>query len=131
MELYLKGCSAVMIGLLLSLIVGTGRKDFSTLLSLAVCTMVSICALSYLKPVILFLNQLRTLGNLDSEIVRILLKVVGIGALTEGSTMICADAGNSSLGKVLQYLGSSVILWLSIPLFQMMTDLLQRIMTNL
>ena len=131
MELYLKGCSAVMIGLLLALIVGTGRKDFSTLLSLAVCAMVSICALSYLKPVILFLNQLRTLGNLDSEIVRILLKVVGIGALTEVSAMICADAGNSSLGKVLQYLGSSVILWLSIPLFQMMTDLLQRIMTNL
>ena len=131
MELYLKGCSAVMIGLLLALIVGTGRKDFSTLLSLAVCAMVSICALSYLKPVILFLNQLRTLGNLDSEIVRILLKVVGIGALTEVSAMICADAGNSSLGKVLQYLGSTVILWLSIPLFQMMTDLLQRIMTNL
>ena len=131
MELYLKGCGAAMIGLILALVVGNSRKDFGMLLSLAVCSVVVICAVGYLKPVIGYLDKLRILGNLDSEVVRILLKAVGIGFLTEISVLICNDAGNASMGKVLQYLGSSVILWLSLPLFQMMTELLQRMLEKL
>lgn len=131
MELYLKGCSAAMIGLILTLVVGNSRKDFGMLLSLAVCSVLVICAVSYLKPVINYLDKLRTLGNLDLEVVRILLKAVGIGFLTEVSVLICNDAGNTSTGKLLQYLGSSVILCLSLPLFHMMTELLQRMMEKL
>ena len=130
MELFLKGCSAVIIGLILSMIAGSGRKEFHLLVSLTVCVMVSICAMSYLRPVIAFIKQLQTLGNLNSEVLSILLKAVGIGVLTEVSVLVCNDAGNASFGKVLQYLGTSVILWMSIPLFQMMTDLLQRIMES-
>ena len=131
MELYLKGCSAAMIGLILTLIVGNSRKDFGMLLSMAVCSILVICTASYLKPVIEYLDKLRMMGNLDSEVIKILIKAVGIGFLTEISVLICNDAGNASMGKVLQFLGSSVILWLSIPLFQMLTELLQRMMGKL
>lgn len=131
MELYLKGCSAAMIGLILTLIVGNNRKDFGILLSLTVCSIVVICVVGYLRPVIDYLDKLRILGNLDSEVVRILIKAVGIGFLTEISVLICNDAGNTSMGKILQYLGSSVILWLSLPLFHMMTELLQQMLNKL
>ena len=131
MELYLKGCSAAMIGLILTLIVGNSRKDFGMLLSMAVCSILVICTASYLKPVIEYLDKLRMMGNLDSEVIKILIKAVGIGFLTEISVLICNDAGNASMGKVLQFLGSSVILWLSIPLFQMLTELLQRMIGKL
>ena len=130
MELYLKGCCAAMIGLILALVVGNNRKDFAMLLSISVCCVLVLCAVSYLKPVLNYLEKLRVLGNLDSEVVKILIKAVGIGFLTEISVLICNDAGNASTGKVLQYLGTSVILWLSVPLFQMMTELLQRMLEN-
>ena len=94
-----------MIGLILALIVGYCRKDFSILISLAVCSVLVICAASYLKPVIGYLDKLRILGKLDSEVVKILIKAVGIGFLTEISVLMCNDAGNTSMGKVLQYLG--------------------------
>ena len=131
MELYLKGCSAAMIGLILALIVGYNRKDFGILISLAVCSIAVICVVGYLRPVIDYITKLRILGNLDSEVVRILVKAVGIGFLTEVSVLICNDAGNASMGKILQYLGSSVILWLSLPLFHMMTELLQQMLNKL
>ena len=101
------------------------------LLSISVCCILVLCAVSYLKPVLNYLDKLRVLGNLDSEVVKILVKAVGIGLLTEISVLICNDAGNTSTGKVLQFLGTSVILWLSVPLFKMMTELLQRMMENL
>ena len=68
------------------------------------------------------------MGGLDSGTLRILLKAVGIGLVSEIAALVCADAGNSSLGKTVQLLGSAVILWLSLPLFTMLIELLQRIM---
>jgi hypothetical protein len=45
--------------------------------------------------------------------------------------MVCADAGNASLGKVLQILASAVILWLSLPVFTALIELIQKILGEL
>lgn len=90
--------------------------------------MVAILAMSYLSPVIDFLRTLETLGSLDSDLVEILMKAVGIGILAEISAMVCTDAGNASLGKAVQLLGTAVILWLSLPLFKALVELLQSIL---
>ena len=74
------------------------------------------------------MKQLENLGNLNGELIRILLKIAGIGILTEITSMVCSDAGNSSMGKTLQLLGNVVILWLSVPIFNMLMDLLQEIL---
>lgn len=42
--------------------------------------------------------------------------------------MVCTDAGNASLGKAVQLLGTAVILWLSLPLFKALVELLQSIL---
>ena len=78
-----------------------------------------------------FLRQLESLGNLNSQMVQILFKVVGIGLVSEIAAMICSDAGNASLGKSLQILGSAVILWLSIPVFQTLLELIRQIIGGL
>lgn len=128
MSLFLKACGAVLIALILILTHGNQSRDLSTVLGIAVCCMVALTALEYLRPVIDFLNQLEQLGGLDSGTIRILLKAAGIGLVSEIAGLVCTDAGNSSLGKTVQLLGSAVILWLSLPLFTMLMELLQRIL---
>jgi hypothetical protein len=54
--------------------------------------------------------------------------VIGIGILSEISALICADAGNSSLGKALQILGGTAMLWLSLPVFRTLVDLIRSIL---
>ena len=61
----------------------------------------------------------------------ILLKAVGIGLVSEIAGLVCTDAGNGSLGKTLQLLGSAVILYLSLPIFTAMLELIREILREL
>lgn len=125
---YLQASAAVLLAVVLCLTLGKQGQDMAALLTIGVCCMVMLLAVTYLRPVMDFLEKLETLGDLNGDMVGVLFKVVGIGILTEVSSMICADAGNSSLGKVLQLLGSAVILWLSIPIFTALIELIQGIL---
>ena len=131
MGTFFQAAAAVLVASVLALTLSKQDKEQATLLTIGVCCMVVIGAVSFLKPVLDLLAELETLGNLNSEMVRILLKVVGIGLVSEIASMICSDAGNGSMGKALQMLSSAVILWISIPVFQTLLELIQEILGGL
>lgn len=131
MEKFIKVAAGVLVALVLYLILNKQGKDFAVLISLGVCCMVVSAVLAFFRPLITFIEKLEQLGNFDSGILQILLKSVGIGILTEIVSLICADAGNASMGKSLQILASVVILWLSIPLFSDLMDMIQEILVAL
>lgn len=128
MELYLQAAGGALIAVVLCLTLGKHGKETGTVLSVMVCCMICIAAVQYLQPVMDFINQLESVGVLDHDFITIILKATGIGLLSEIASLVCSDAGNSALGKSLQLLGNGVILWLSIPLFQAMLELLQEIL---
>ena len=131
MGIFLKACGAALIAVILVLIVGKNSRDFALVLTVLVCCMVSLTAMEYIRPVLEFLSQLERLGGLDHNMIRILLKVAGIGLITEICSLVCTDSGSGSLGKVMKLLGSSVMIWLSLPLYAMLIELLQRILGDL
>ena len=116
MSLFWKAAAAVLLAVVLGPSLGK-QKDIGVLLTMAVCCMVAMIAISYLEPVLDFLRELETLGDLQGDMLGILLKAVGIGLVSEIAGLVCTDAGNGSLGKTLQLLGSAVILYLSLPIF--------------
>lgn len=130
MDVFIKATIGVLITLVLYLILARQGKDISTLLVVAVCCMVAAAAMNFLEPVVEFLRKLQTLGQLDSEMLRLILRAVGIGLLAEITGLICADAGNAALGKILQILASAVILWMSVPLFTSLIELVEEILVS-
>lgn len=131
MTLFLQVCGAVLLALILVLTLKSNSKESGTILAIAVCCMTALAALHYLQPVISFLHMLKELSGLDGDMVAILLKTTGIGIVAEIANLVCKDAGNESMGKSLQLLGSAVILYLSIPLFTALIDLLQKVLGEL
>lgn len=128
MDNFLKVTAGVLVALILYLILNKQSKDFSVLLTIAGCCLVMLSTASFFKPLFSFLKKLEALGNFNPDILQIMVKAVGIGLLTEIVSLICTDAGNSSMGKALQILASVVILWLAIPLFSSLIDLIQEIL---
>ena len=126
MALYWKGVAGVLVGVVL--ILTLRRQEMGMLLGLAVCVMVLALGMTYLKPVLELVDTLKALGNLDGELISVLMKAVGIGLVTEVAVLVCNDSGNSSMGKALQLLGTVVILWLSVPLFTGLLELIQEIL---
>lgn len=128
MDVVLKAVAGILIAIVLSQVLSKQNKDLSLLLVIAVCCMVAVAAFSYLKGIVDFLKNLQSIGQLNWEMMQILIKAVGIGLLTEITALICTDMGNTSLGKSLQILSVAVILWLSLPLFQKLLDLLDAVL---
>ncbi len=131
MELFLKASGGILVGVILWLCLHKYGKDISLLLTVAVCCMVMLAAVTYLRPVLDFFHKLQSIGNLNSDFVEIVLKIVGISLLTEICSMICKDAGNESMGKTLQILSTGMVLWLSLPVFEKLLSLIDTILGNI
>ena len=131
MDLFWKSVAAVLLTVVLSLAIGKQEKDFAVLLNMAVCCMAAVFAVAYLEPVFDLLRELESEVNLQGELLGLLLKAAGIGLVAELAGMICRDAGNSSLEKTMQLLGSAAILYLSIPMFQSLLALVRDILGEL
>ena len=129
MALYWKTAAAVLLAVVLMLTLR--RQEMGILLSVAVCVMVVLTAVEYLEPVMELLDCLKEFGEMDGDMLVVLIKAVGIGLVTEIAVLVCADSGSGSLGKALQLLGTVVILWLSIPLFTALLDLIREILEGL
>lgn len=128
MDNFVKVAAGVIISLIVYLILKNQGNGFSAIISILTCSMVLIVATTYWETILDFVANLKDLGNLNSNLLEILLKVTGIALLTEVTSAICSDAGSSSMGKSLQILASVVIVWLAIPLFASLIDLIEEIL---
>ena len=128
MNVFIKATAGVLTALILWINLHKQAKDFSVLLAMLVCAMVIIAAIGFLNPVIDFIMDLQEIGNIDSDLLSVILKVVGIGLLAEFTALVCKDAGNEAMGKALQILSSVVVLWLSLPVFEKLLSLLDKIL---
>lgn len=128
MELFLQAAAAVLVAVIFFLVLNGHSKEQGLLLTLAVCCAVIVVAGRFVQPVFDFLEGLQQVGRLDNAYLATLLKAVGIGFLSEVVAMVCADAGNATLGKSLQMLATCVILWLSVPLLDSLLELIQDIL---
>ncbi len=128
MDAVLKVICGALIAVILGLALRQQGKDIALLMSVAVCCMVIAVGVSYLSPVVEFVRQLNENTGTDPELLRILLKSVGIALVAEIAGLICTDAGNAALAKTIQILATSVILWLALPLMSALLELIQKMM---
>lgn len=131
MELFWKCTAGILISVVLTLTIGKKEQDMSLLLNMVVCCMTTWAAFSILEPVLDFVYELEKMGDLRSDTLGVLLKIVGVGLASEMAGMICRDAGCGSMGKGMQLLGSALILHLSIPIFRTLMDLIREILGGL
>lgn len=131
MTAFFQAAGAVLLGVVLIMSIRSQGKDIGLLLSIFLCVTLGCLAIGYLKPVIAFLQQLQSVGSLNSEMLGILLKITGIAFVAEIAALVCADAGNAAMGKTLQFLAVAVILYLSLPMLSKLLELVESILGNL
>ena len=73
--------------------------------TLATGIIIVIITLTYIGDVIIAFNQIVDKTGLNSKLFSSLLKIVGIGYLTEYSSSMCEDMGSPSLGKKFNLVG--------------------------
>ncbi len=76
-----------------------------------------------LKNVIVLIDKLITTSNIDSDFLKIILKVIGISYLVEFGKDICKDAGESAIANKMELAGKVIIISLSIPVITSLLDI--------
>ena len=62
--------------------------------------------------------------NIDSELFIVLIKIIGIGYITEFSANICSDSGNSAIASKIILAGKLTIFLLSVPIIISLIELI-------
>jgi stage III sporulation protein AD len=131
MDTFWKASAIVILTIVLRITLEKSQKDIAVVLIITACCAVMIVALQYLSHVIRFLWELTAASEDTNHFMPTLLKISGIAFMTEFICVISSDSGNNSLAKVMQFLGTVAILFLSLPLFETFFSILQEIMRNL
>lgn len=131
MAVYWKTAAGVLLSVVLILTVNRQQKDLAAVLSMVVCAMTAMAALSLLEPVLACIYRLEEMAAPESGMAATLLKILGIALISEIGCAICQDGGCSSLGKSLQLLSCAMILQLSVPLLERMMDMIRQILGEL
>ena len=85
---YLQVAAGVLLAVIMVLALGKDGKQTAILLVIAVCGMVGILTMGYLEPVVAFIRRLGTVGKVNTQMIGILLKVVGIGFIVPFTTSV-------------------------------------------
>ena len=128
MDIFLKATAAILVTTILYLTVAKQSKEVAMLIVIAGSCMVVLAAISFLKPIIDFINKIKNITKLDNGILQVIIKAVGIGIITEITCLFCNDTGNASLGKSLNVLSTAIILWISLPIFEQLIELLDKVL---
>lgn len=126
-----KCVACILVASILSVILSSNRKEFSVLLAILVCSLIGITAVTYLSQILSFLKRIELTSNLNGSMITILFKTVGISIVSEIAIMLCNDSGNTAFGKVLNVLTTAITLWICMPLFTELLDLMENILQAL
>lgn len=125
---FLQAAALAMVGAVLAVVLQKQSKEISVLLVIACSAMILALSAWFLEPVVDFIARLRLLGQLDSDMVTILLKTAGIGLIAELAGAVCEDAGEGTLGKMARICGSAAALYLALPLLTSVLDMLSALL---
>ena len=85
-------------------------------------------AFEIFKGSLTIFQKITDITGIESSIVKILLKMVGIGYLVEFSAGILNDFGQSNLGDKLVFCGKIIVLVLAVPILESVLNLIVKLL---
>lgn len=128
MDSLYKIISIAVITCIACLIIKPIRNDFAILISIVGGVIVLFYTVSYLSQIFDVFTEIFNISGINSSIYSIILKIIGIGYLTEFTAGICNDTGNSSLADKVLLGGKVVILVMAIPIVTSILDIVMEML---
>lgn len=119
------------VGLIGALIAGLLRQEKSELFIFAVIAtgaLILIILLSSLTEVIKEFGLLVGKSGVDESLFAGVLKIIGVGYITEYASAICVDQGVSSIANKLQLAGKVAIFFMTLPILTNLVDVISSML---
>jgi len=110
------------------LILKPTRPEIAALVSVAGGIIVMLMFIDALAGVIANITGIVARTGIRNDVFMALLKIIGIGYLTEFAAGICKDAGNESMSHKVLLAGKVIILVLALPIVNNLIDIIAGLM---
>lgn len=111
-----------LLGIVVVSLLRTAKPEFAVFAVIATGVIMVITMITSLQSVILAFDKLVEKSGIDDAVFAAVLKIIGIGYLTEYSASIAEDAGCASIARKLQFGGKVVIFLMSISIVTALVD---------
>ena len=128
MEIVFKVIGVAVITIISTLVVKQTKPEIAILVGLAGSVIIFIYLIDLIEQAVGIFSYVLESTKLNSELFVVLLKMIGIGYITEFSANICIDSGNSSVASKILLAGKLTIFILAIPIIKSLIDMIVSIM---
>ena len=98
------------------------------LLSLVACVCIYSISFQFFYPVLELIRTIQSMTKLEAAVTSPVLKVVGIGFISQITSAVCQDSGEKALGQAIEIGCTMLALYVSLPLLSAVLDLLENIL---
>lgn len=119
------------IGITGVVIAGLLKKDkpeFSVIITVATGMILLVLILSQMTTVVTAFDDLVALSGVDQNLFSGVLKIIGIGYLTEYSATVVSDYGSNSVANKIQLAGKITIFLMALPIIRSLLTAVQALL---
>lgn len=128
MDIIFKIIGVGLITCIAALIIKPVRSDFAMLISMVGGVIILVMILSSLATAINLISSIANQTGIDSNLVSLVFKIIGVGYLTEFTASLCADTGSSGLGDKVLLGGKVVILVMALPIITSILSIVMELL---
>ncbi|MBE7100575.1 MAG: hypothetical protein E7364_03070 [Clostridiales bacterium] len=110
---------------LTALLLRSTKPELSFAVTVTGVIVILLFIVDYMKATLGFLTEISGMTGLDNGLIKILLKIVGIGYLTEFSAGILNDFGSNAVADKVILGGKLTMLFLAIPVIKTLLQLMK------
>ena len=108
-----------------SLLIKTAKPELSFAVNTAGVLVILFQIMTKIPQISNFFTHISALSGMENEMIKLLLKMVAIGYLTEFSSGLLTDFGSVSLADKVILAGKITIILLSMPIFESLLKIMQ------
>lgn len=117
-----------LITVIASMLVKPIKPEVSIIIGLCGGVLILIQTINYVVDIIDAFSSIVDKTGLDTGLLKTLLKIIGVGYLTEFSANLCNDAGSSSVADKILFAGKIIILVMALPIVTSIIEIIVEIL---
>ena len=117
-----------LIALIIIILLKQYKPEFAIYVSIIAGIIIFFMVFDQLSRIISLINELTSKANINSDFIKILLKITGIAFLAEFAVQICMDLGESALANKVDLGGKVIIISFSIPILSSLVESVVQIL---
>ncbi len=115
------------VGIILFAYLKANNSELSGLSAVACGIVILILTVDYVIEAVDFFKNMASTTGIDSNVFKLITKIVAISYLTDFAQSLCVDLGSTSIGEKVSFAGRIIIFVLSIPIFMNLFEIISSL----